>query len=116
MSEIAKLIFGAAKKDISKKKEKDLPLEQKIESSRTCTTELNYALKPEDRPHKPYQGWWINQMEAMKEKYPDHDQDQLNQIVRDNWNEKSDKNKIKIWAMHDRQIEKTKKSKKLKGV
>lgn len=115
------------KKDILEKKElpaekeipKELP-EEKIflkDLLEKKKVSFGYATKPEDRPDKPYQGWWHNQMEVAKNMYPDYSQDQLNQTVTDWWNKKTDKQKISAWWWHDTQLKRIKKSQeKLKGV
>lgn len=61
-----------------------------------------YATKSEDRPQKPYQSWWINQMEVAKNMYPDCNQDQLDQIVMNWWDKHSATMKNSIWSRYDR--------------
>ena len=98
--DIAELFFTSkdVPKDVPKNVPKDVP------------KDVPYAIKPKDEPHKPYKGWWDNQMEAIKELKPDVNQNELNRIVLEVWNEKSIKTKIGLWALHSRRIKEIKRS------
>lgn len=94
-------------------KEKEVPKDSHDKKNVSC----GYATKSEDKLQKPYQEWWITQMEVAKNIYPDCNQDQLNQIVIAWWDKKSDKTKINLWNRHNSNIAyhiETKKLKKIK--